>query len=165
MFSTMPCSKIIEVIQPEFRTELCQLIALCSTVATTVGKGYTEDVYLHALYVELHTNGVRHNYGFPLVTKYKGQVVGCEMNTNIIECEHLPFIVMVKANDEENEHDVWRLVRYMEQQGKAYGVVVMFKQGNGSPLVVSVVAHNKRVFTVYDGVTGEATPLRDYNDE
>jgi len=160
----MACSEIIEVIQPEWRTEFIRLIAVCSNVANAVGRGYTEEVYRHALCVDLQAIGIRHSYGFPLVTKYKGQVIYCGFNTNIVECEHLPILFMVMVNDEK-EVDVWRLVRYMEQKGKTYGVVVTFKQDNGSPLAISVVAHHDRVFTYYDGVTGVATPLRDYNDE
>jgi len=162
----MPCSKIIEVIQPEFRTEFCSLIERCADISKAVGKGYDEKVYCHCLCIELQSQGIRHNYGTPRFVKYKEQIVGSDTGEDMVEYECLPFIVMVKAIDGEvDENDVWRLVRRMEQHGKAYGVVVQFTQGAGVPLGISVITHCISTYTLYDGVTGEAKTLRDYKEE
>jgi GxxExxY protein len=162
----MPCSKIIEVINPEVRLEFCSLIEGCSDLANTLGKGYEEDIYCRCLSMDLLSRGVRHDYGASRVVKYKGQTVGIDSGVDIVEYECLPFIVMIKVTDGGvDDHDVWRLVRRMGQSGKKYGIVVQFTQRHGVPMRVSVISHCNNTYTLYDGDTGVAKPLRDYSNE
>ena len=155
---------VIIIIPEEDKIKLRKLVAICTEVATTLGKGYPESVYQHALCKELQLRGIRYGHEVPMPIMYKGEAIPYNtQRLDIILYDYLPFIFELKATSSHIKSDEkWQLVRYMVTQKKSYGAVVNFSQTLSGPMEFSFIVHHEGQYKVYDIESSSVKSLVDY---
>lgn len=141
------------------------LAALCSEVATGLGKGYVEGVYQQALCMELQSKSIRYVSEETMPIMYKGFAIGGGLNhrLDIGLVSYLPFIFELKAIGRPlaAEHH-WQLVRYMVYKKQPYGAVVNFSQSDKGSLEINFIVNHEDTYYLYNPETQQGHALVDY---
>jgi GxxExxY protein len=139
--------------------------ALCSEVATGLGKGHVEAVYQQALCMELQAKGVRYVSEEIMPILYKGVSLGGGLNhrLDVALLSYLPFIFELKAiKCPIGSEQYWQLVRYMAYKKQPYGAVVNFSQAEKGSLEIQFIVNHEGRFFLYDVENQCGTLLVDY---
>jgi GxxExxY protein len=106
--------------------ELTYRIRACVfAVSNELGPGFLEQVYEHALLVELHTAGLAARAQQPIKVCYKGHVVGDFVADIVVENRALLELKACRALAPEHEA---QLLNYLRATGIKVGLLINFGQ-------------------------------------
>lgn len=104
--------------------ELIKQIVQCAyNVRTKLSAGFLESVYLNALLIELHDNGLKAEKEVPITVHYNNHIVG-EFRADII-VENSVIIELKSVQHLTTAHEV-QLVNYLTATDIEHGVLINF---------------------------------------
>jgi GxxExxY protein len=156
------CEPETERINANFKEIRC----MAQAVAASLGKGRAENVYQHAMSVELQERNMKHTMEEVITIPYKGVTVGHERADINIYGEEFPAVLEMKATNcpiQPKEH--WQVVSYMRALKRSFGAVINFNQSPKGQLQMDciILSDDDKPF-IWDPDTGSLTgePLNDY---
>lgn len=104
--------------------ELIKLIVQCAyNVRTKLSAGFLESVYLNALLIELHNNGLKANKEVPIIVNYKNHIVG-EFRADIV-VENCVILELKATRQLSTTHEA-QLVNYLTATDIEHGLLINF---------------------------------------
>ncbi len=100
-----------------------QVIQCAYNVRMKLSAGFLESVYLNALLIELHDNGLKANKEVPIIVNYKNHIVG-EFRADIIV--EGSVIIELKATQHLTPTHEAQLVNYLTATNIEHGLLINF---------------------------------------
>ncbi len=100
-----------------------QIIQCAYKVRTKLSAGYLESVYLNALLIELHDNGLKAEKEVPITVHYNNHIVG-EFHADIIV--ENAVIIELKATQHLSITNEAQLVNYLTATDIEHGLLINF---------------------------------------
>ena len=100
-----------------------QVIQCAYNVRMKLSAGFLESVYLNALLIELHDNGLKANKEVPIIVNYKNHTVG-EFRADIVVENSV--IIELKATQHLTPTHEAQLVNYLTATNIEHGLLINF---------------------------------------
>lgn len=100
-----------------------QVIQCAYNVRMKLSAGFLESVYLNALLIELHDNGLKANKEVPIIVHYKNHTVG-EFRADIVVENSV--IIELKATQHLTPTHEAQLVNYLTATNIEHGLLINF---------------------------------------